>query len=98
MQLVAQGTLPGLAASPTPLADAAARFGGDSLALLLTVGAALSILGTSNATLMLGPRFLHALAMDGYGPRALARVHPRFRTPAVASPSPCRRRCRWRWR
>lgn len=83
-QLVAQGTLPNLAESRTPLADAAATFGGEGLALLLTVGAALSILGTNNNTMMLGPRFLHALAADGYGPRVLSRVHPRFHTPAVA--------------
>src|SRR3546814_11700862 len=33
---------------------------------------------------MLGPRYLHAMAMDGYGPAALAKIHPRFRTPALA--------------
>jgi amino acid transporter len=33
---------------------------------------------------MLGPRFLFALAQDGFGPKILARVHPRFRTPAAA--------------
>ena len=33
---------------------------------------------------MMGPRYLHALALDGFGPRWLARVHPRFRTPAAA--------------
>jgi amino acid transporter len=84
VQLVAQGTLPGLASSTTPLADAAALFGGEGLALLMTVGAALSILGTSNATMLLGPRFLHTLAAAGHGPRVLAHVHPRFHTPAVA--------------
>ena len=84
VQLVAQGTLPGLSGSSTPLADAADTFGGETLAMVLTVGAALSILGTSNATLLLGPRFLHTLAVDGYGPRLFARVHPRFHTPAVA--------------
>lgn len=84
VQLVAQGTLPGLATSSTPLADAAAGFGGEALALLLTLGAALSILGTCNATLLLGPRFLHTLAVAGHGPRLLARVNPRFRTPDVA--------------
>jgi len=89
VQLVAQGTLPGLADSSTPVADAAAMFGGEGLALLLTVGAALSILGTSHATLLLGPRFLHTLAADGYGPRALARVHPGFRTPAIAIAVQC---------
>ncbi len=84
VQWIALGTLPGLAQSRTPLAEAAARFGGGWLALLLTVGAAVSILGTNSNTIMLGPRYLHALAMDGYGPRALARIHPRFRTPAAA--------------
>ena len=84
VQWVALGTLPGLADSATPLADAAARFGGGWLALVLTVGATVSILGTNSNTIMLGPRYLHALAMDGYGPRALASIHPRFRTPAVA--------------
>ena len=84
VQWVALGTLPGLAESHTPLADAAARFGGGWLALVLTVGATVSILGTNSNTIMLGPRYLHALAMDGYGPRALASIHPRFRTPAVA--------------
>ncbi|MGV8940611.1 MAG: APC family permease [Lysobacter sp.] len=84
VQWVALGTLPGLAASTTPLADAAARFGGPTLALILTVGATVSILGTNSNTIMLGPRYLHALAVDGYGPRSLAAIHPRFRTPAVA--------------
>jgi basic amino acid/polyamine antiporter, APA family len=84
VQLVAQGTLPTLVDSATPLADAAARFGGEGLALLLTVGATISILGTTSNTVMLGPRFLFALAQDGYGPRIVAAVHPRFHTPYVA--------------
>ena len=84
VQMVAQGVLPDLAASASPLADAAAMFGGEGMAFMLTVGAALSILGTNNNTMLLGPRFLHALAADGYGPRYLASVHPRFRTPAAA--------------
>lgn len=89
VQLVAQGTLPDLAASTTPLADAAAAFSGEGLALLVTAGAALSILGTGNATMLLGPRFLHTLAADGYGPRVLAHVDPRFHTPAVAIAVQC---------
>ena len=84
VQWVSLATLPGLATSTTPLADAAARFGGASLAGLLTIGAAVSIIGTANNTLLLGPRYLHAMAADGFGPRGLAAVHPRFQTPAVA--------------
>ena len=84
VQWVALGTLPGLAASQTPLADAAARFGGGWLVWMLTVGAAVSILGTTSNTIMLGPRYLLAVANDGFGPRVLTRIHPHFRTPAVA--------------
>ncbi len=84
VQVVAQGTLANVAQSATPLADAASGFGGETLALILTVGATISILGTTSNTVMLGPRFLFALAQDGYGPAFLARVHPRFRTPAAA--------------
>jgi amino acid transporter len=73
-----------VAASPTPLADAARLFLGPWGGLLLTVGAAVSILGTNSNTVLAGPRYLFALAEDGFGPRALAWLHPRYRTPAVA--------------
>jgi len=84
VQWVALATLPGLATSATPLADAARRFLGAWGGWLLTVGATLSILGTNGNTVLTGPRYLFALAQDGYGQRWLAAVHPRFRTPAVA--------------
>jgi amino acid transporter len=84
VQLVAQGTLANLAASATPLADAAAGFSGEALALILTVGATISILGTNSNTMLFGPRVLYSLAQDGFGPRMLASIHPRFHTPAVA--------------
>jgi amino acid transporter len=84
VQVVAQGTLPALAQSASPLAQAAAGFAGPVAALLVTVAAAISILGTNGNTMLFGPRYLYALALDGFGPRALARVHPRFRTPALA--------------
>jgi len=84
VQWVALGTLPGLAAAKTPLADAARLFLGPWGGWLLTVGAAISILGTNSNTVLAGPRYLFALAEDGFGPQALAYVHPRYRTPAVA--------------
>lgn len=84
VQWVALVTLPGLAASATPLADAARRFLGAWGGWLLTLGATLSILGTNGNTVLTGPRYLFALARGGYGPRLLGAVHPRFRTPAVA--------------
>jgi len=87
VQWVALGTLPGLAGADTPLADAARGFLGPWGGWLLTIGAALSILGTNSNTVLAGPRYLFALARDGFGPppvaRFLARVHPRYRTPAA---------------
>jgi amino acid transporter len=88
VQWVALGTLPGLAASESALAEAARGFLGPWGGWLLTIGALLSILGTNSNTVLAGPRYLFALARDGFGPppaaRLFARVHPRFRTPAVA--------------
>jgi amino acid transporter len=84
VQVVALGTLPDLARSPTPLAAAAQGFLGSAGATLLTLGAAVSILGTNSNTVLAGPRYLFALARDGFGPRFLGTVHPRFRTPAAA--------------
>lgn len=84
VQWVALGTLPGLARSLSPLADAAQRFAGPAGAWLLTLGAMLSIAGIASNTMLTGPRYLFALASDGYGPRWLAWVHPQYRTPAVA--------------
>ena len=83
VQWVALGTLPGVVDSKTPLADAAVRFlpwGG----LLMTIGGVISILGTNSNTVLSGPRYLYALARDGFGPAFLARLHPRYRTPAAA--------------
>lgn len=84
VQWVALGTLPNLAASKTPLADAALLFLGGWGGLLLTIGGVLSILGTNSNTVLAGPRYLWALAADGFGPRGLTWIHPRFRTPVAA--------------
>jgi amino acid transporter len=84
VQWVALGTLPGVAGSQTPLADSALLFLGSWGGWLMTFGAVVSILGTNSNTVLAGPRYLYALAADGFGPRALAYLHPRFRTPVVA--------------
>jgi amino acid transporter len=84
VQLVAIGLLPNLGASDTPLADAARLILGPAGGLVLTIGAALSVLGTNNNTILAGPRYLYALAQTGRLPRVLAKVHPTYRTPYVA--------------
>jgi APA family basic amino acid/polyamine antiporter len=86
IQLVAQGILgPELPAHDrAPLADAAASaMGGWARALLLT-GAAVSMFGWVGGDLLAQPRAFFALGRDGLLPRALARVHPVYRTPHVA--------------
>jgi APA family basic amino acid/polyamine antiporter len=83
-QVVALGTLPGLATSRTPLADAAALFLGGAGAALLTIGAICSTGGNNMGQALSGSRNLYALAEQGDLPRFFGRVHPRFRTPANA--------------
>ena len=84
VQLVALGTLPDVAASTSPVAEAAGTFLGAGGALLMSAGAVLSIGGNIGNTVLVGPRYLYALAKDGYGPSLLARVHPRYGTPDAA--------------
>jgi len=84
IQIVALGTLPGLASDPTPLASAARTFLGPAGALAIALGATVSTAGSSSALALVGPRILYALAEGGQLPAALARVHARFRTPHVA--------------
>ena len=86
VQIVALGVLPDLAdkVEGAPLADAAVLLMGAGGGILMTLGAAISIEGNIGNTMLAGPRYLYALAVDGYGPAVLARVHPRYRTPAWA--------------
>ncbi|HEX6997668.1 MAG TPA: amino acid permease [Gammaproteobacteria bacterium] len=84
VQLVAVGTLPGIAQAEAPLAAAAGTFLGAGGAWLMTVGGVVSIAGNMGNTVLMGPRYLYALARDGYGPAVLAGVHPEHRTPAAA--------------
>jgi basic amino acid/polyamine antiporter, APA family len=83
-QVVALGTLPGLATSKTPLADAASLFLGGTGAALITAGAICSTSGNNMGAALSGSRNLYALAEQGDLPPFFGRVHPRFRTPANA--------------
>jgi APA family basic amino acid/polyamine antiporter len=81
IQLVAIGTLPELAASQKPLADAASRSLGTAGSAALTVAAIIAIAGNLNITLLAGSRLPFAMAERKELPSLLARVHPRFHTP-----------------
>jgi amino acid transporter len=84
VQVVSIGTVPGLATSERPLADAARAFLGSPGAYLISIGALISTSGTLNTNMLFTSRVPFALAEQGQLPAALARVHPRFRTPHVA--------------
>jgi APA family basic amino acid/polyamine antiporter len=81
IQFVAIGTLPGLAGSPAPLADAAGRFAGELGTAVIVFGALVSISGTLNGLVLSAPRLLYAMAERGQLPALLARTHPSYRTP-----------------
>ncbi len=43
-----------------------------------------SVLGTLNATVLVGPRIVYAMALDGLFIGRVGRVHPGFQTPGIA--------------
>ena len=71
-------------ASERPASDAVSLVLGQAGASLVSAGMAVSMLVTLNGTIMSGARVPFAMARDGYFFRAIAEVHPRFRTPSVA--------------
>jgi len=82
-QLGAMSALPDLSKTQTPIADAAAALVGTWGAVIITLGALLSMAGTNSGTVLEGSRMLYALSLDRrMGP--LSYVHPKFRTPSVA--------------
>lgn len=84
-QLVATMTVPGLAASQTPLADSAQTTMGPAGALLIGVGSMLAMTGNIAGQVLAGSRYLYAIAEQGDLPRWFARIHPRFHTPSNAT-------------
>jgi APA family basic amino acid/polyamine antiporter len=73
-----------LAASASPAADAVRMAIGPAGAVLVGVAIALSMFVTVNGTIMSGGRVPYAMARDGMFFKALATVHPRFRTPSTS--------------
>ncbi len=86
VQVVSQGVLgSALAHQPTaPLAAVAGKVVGTAGRSLVLVGLAVSVFGVLAGRLLTTPRAFFLIAQNGTLPSALARVHPRFRTPYVA--------------
>ncbi|HEX3578058.1 MAG TPA: APC family permease [Thermoanaerobaculia bacterium] len=83
-QLGAMSALPDLSKTATPIADAAAALVGPLGAIIVTLGALLSMAGTNSGTVLEGSRMLYAISLGRPRLRAISYVHPRFRTPSVA--------------
>lgn len=84
IQIVSIGTLPGLATSERPIADAASVFLGPFGAAFITVGALISIFGNLNVGVLASTRMLFAMSEQRDLPAVFERTHERFKTPYVA--------------
>jgi basic amino acid/polyamine antiporter, APA family len=84
IQIVAIGTLPELAESKTPLADAAGKFMGGFGAIFIGIGALVSILGNLNGGFLAASRIPFAMAEQKELPQFLAKTHTQFKTPFLS--------------
>lgn len=84
IQIVAIGTLPNLAESKTPLADAAQNFLGSFGANFIALGALISVLGNLNGGFLAASRIPFAMAEQKELPQILAKTHAKFKTPFVS--------------
>jgi len=84
IQWVVVGVLPATTTSERPLAEAARMVMGEGGAVLVALGAVVSVYGYLGANFLTGPRATFAFAEQGDFPRWFAAVHSRFRTPHVS--------------
>jgi basic amino acid/polyamine antiporter, APA family len=71
-------------ATSTIAVTAARRFLGSGGGIFVAVGVLISSFAALNGSVLSGSRIPYAQAHDGLLPMKLARVHPRYHTPAVA--------------
>lgn len=84
IQIVCIGTLPELASSNKPLAEAAGLFMGKTGATIIAFGALFSILGTLNAIMLVGTRLPYAFSEEQQFPKAFSFIHKKYRTPTLS--------------
>lgn len=84
VQIVCIAAVPALASSTAPFADAAVVLWGPAGEQVIALGAVVIMLGSLNSGFLATSRLPFAFAEQGDMPAALARVHPRFRTPHIA--------------
>ena len=81
VQIVSIGTLPGLALTDKPLAEASQLFMGKSGALIIALGAMFSVTGTLNAIMLVGSRLPFAFSEENQFPKVFSFIHPKYKTP-----------------
>lgn len=84
IQIVCVGTLPELAQSQKPLADAGSRFLGTAGGAIISAGAIISITGNLNILMLAGSRLPFAMAEQKQLPAFLASVHRTLYTPHIS--------------
>jgi len=84
IQFVSMGTLPELATSVTPITDAAQVFMGSSGAVLITIGAVISLIGTLNAVMLVGSRLPYAFSVKQQFPILFSKLHKKYQSPVYS--------------
>lgn len=82
IQLVSQAAVPDLAASKTPLLDAASALLGSTGAVLLMIGVATSVLANLIGSMFSATRITYGLAIEKSLPKWFGEVHSNYLTPA----------------
>ena len=89
LQAVCIGTLPQLAKSARPLADASQLFLGTVGSRLIVAGIVVSIIGNLHITLLTAARIPFAMAESGQLPRVFGHTQARYRSPDIAIAFTC---------
>ena len=84
IQLVSIGTLPGLATSQRPVADASTLFLGRAGAAIISAGVVISILGNLITIILAGSRLPFAMSERGELPKIMGATHKKFHTPHIS--------------
>jgi amino acid transporter len=81
VQIVSIGTLPSLASTDKPLAEASQLTMGKTGAVIIALGAMFSVTGTLNAIMLVGSRLPFAFSEEGQFPKLFSFIHPKYKTP-----------------
>jgi basic amino acid/polyamine antiporter, APA family len=84
IQVVCIGTLPELATSSKPMADAGSLFLGRAGGAIITAGVLVSIIGNLNVLILAASRLVFAMGERQELPQMVAATHKKFRTPHIA--------------